>query len=221
MKRALTGGFAAALLGLAMLPAHAAIISSTADSVTLDGSGPSTSFTTSYDQVQSGVTLNSTITWNLLSFSSSSVLFRIDVANDSPLSSTRLVSFGVDNVDPNLKGATASNDWAATRNTTFPGFQTVELCVWDGQNCSGGGNDGVRGGNSESLFLSLSFAEGTLRQLTLENFYFRWQTATGSFTREACVGDCGPPSQVPEPATLGLLGLGLLGTAALRRRRRG
>lgn len=179
-----------------------------------------------YSTTQDGATLSATVKFTLDSLTAAQAIFGVEVSNNSSGPGTnRLMSLGIDIVSPTLNFASASGGWDATRNTTFPTFQTVDLCLWDGNNCSGGGNQGVDAGQIESFALTLGTTGNFLAGISFTSPYAaRFQsvgTQGEAFVLTGCIvgtPQCGP-TQVPEPASVALVGLGLLGAAlALRRK---
>ena len=145
--------------------------------------------------------------------------------------SIRLTSFGWDTVpDPTSASETGASVFTGVAlETTFPGFQKVDVCAYSGNNCSGGANDGLvpQGTGTpytDSFAMTLSgFTTGTTSvdfgtDVTggTELFDVKFQTAFGSFEFQ---NQPSTPPSVPEPATLGLFGIGLAATGWLRRRR--
>lgn len=180
-----------------------------------------------FSTTRQGATLSATVTFTLNSLSAAQAIFGVQVSNSSSGPGTnRLMSFGIDVVSPALNFALANSGWDATRNTNFPSFQTVDLCIWDGSSCSGGGNQGVGEGQMESFALTLGTAGNFLANgVSFTSPYAAKFQSVGtggdSFEFAGCIvgtPNCGP-NQVPEPASIALVGLGLIGAALARRRK--
>ena len=232
MQKYLGGAAVAALLSLS-LPAYGTVVTSTSGPVTIDWS----------ENVTNGgvsATLSGDLVLSNFNFDgSNSVTFNVYVENDTQqgtltaeqLASVRLVSFGFDTNPDATTVSDTSTDWSTTQSVTFPGFQTVDVCVWDGQNCSGGGNEGLTPGQSASFAITLGGFATDITSIDLgigstEEFTARFQTAFSSFTFSNPPNPPpdddppdDPPNGIPEPGSLALLGGMLAGAGWLIRRR--
>ncbi|RQO58016.1 PEP-CTERM sorting domain-containing protein [Paucibacter sp. KBW04] len=179
-----------------------------------------------------GATLSATAKFTLTSISANSATLAMHISNDSfGAGLNELTSLGVDVVTPGLTGATANNGWAANTYTTLPGFQQVDLCIWGGQGCQGGGQGMLAMGSFADFTLSLTTSgDFTANGISFTSPYgakFQAAGTTGnSYEFTGCIvgtsncGDAGvPPSQIPEPNILVLVGLALL-SGGLRQRNR-
>lgn len=167
--------------------------------------------------------LSASTSFTLTEIKSSSFVFDIVVANttNSLWEESRVSRIGF-NVDPNVTSVTASSPWFALLGGSFPNqFGQLDICI-QGQtqgSCSGGPG-GVEIGDSASFSLELGFAS-LPGSVTLDNFGVRWQSLNSeALGYDDDSGTGTPVTKVPEPGTLGLLGLGVLGLTMAGRRRR-
>jgi hypothetical protein len=143
--------------------------------------------------------------------------FAVDLTNNTSLASEKVHSIGF-NADPNGTSIAVTDKGEYFQNfgldQKFPGFKTVDICVWGTQNCSGGadGSNLPGAGTSDTFGFRLfgDFSQG----LRLDNFVVKFQGQLGSFE----FADTTPPRSVPEPSTLALLTIGAAAMMLARRR---
>ena len=160
--------------------------------------------------------------------STTGLLLEVEISNDSPPlginGNPRITSFGLA-VDPGIGSGTVSD---ATFLSTFdmgnfPGFGNVEFCAGSGNNCAGGGSGGIIAGATDIFTLNLLWLGGPLAtapdSITLSQFAFKFQGGPdgASFQIPGEPGGAVPPAQVPMPAAIAIVGLGLVALAASRK----
>ncbi len=161
--------------------------------------------------------------------------FSISILNNSssPITASRVAILGF-NTTPTLlasppspyeNSVTGIFDEVKTSGNFPYGIGTVEFCL-SGVNCAGSGSAGVTKGNTGTVDVTLYFA-GNVSSLNFDNFYVKYQSVDcptcSPSINGGSLGGSGTPAAppVPEPATLTLLGSGILGARSWARRRRG
>ncbi len=168
---------AIAALGLALASSHASAFF-------IDNAGDSLNFSWSY--AGGGYNLTGAGTMTATALSSGSLTLQVSLTNNTVAASgnnARLTAFGL-GIDPDATGvnfADASDGGMIDASLhKIPSLKTIEVCVFDGPNCSGGGNGGIfANGASDtfSLIITGTFANG----VTIDSLGYKYQTKYGSF----------------------------------------
>lgn len=167
-------------------------------------------------------------TFQIVNFTTTFLDLRISLANTTPTTpndiQARLTAFAF-GINPEASSisfsdgsSTDTDAFASARlnpNPTIPSFNNVDIdvCFISGNNCAGGGNNGLRSGQTDVVNLRINgnFISDTAY---LQFFAARFQTNDGSYV----LAGQPPGTPVPEPITMLGLGVGTVGLGALKRK---
>lgn len=221
------------LTGLAAIASLSFTTPAWADAITLDSSDIGQSFSVSFDGFSNGTTidgLTAGATFTLSSITADSYVFGYSLTNTTSGSLDSRVSSFAFNVDPAITGASSTGAFSyAVLDSNYPnGIGTVDVCFKGSDSNSCGGNSGgVQKGDTGTGTLTLSF-DAAPDAITLSDFFNRYQSITGAGKVSSASGSgtitssstSSGGTSVPEPGMIGILGLGLVGLALARSRRR-
>ena len=208
-----------------------------AEPILLDAGSVGESFTITFDGFVDGGPsidgLGSELTLTLTGIENGVYTFDYTMTNtgaDGDGIDSRVAGFAF-NTDPDIDSATSTGTYGYTNtDSNYPnGIGTVDVCFQAQRtgSCAGGGSGGVYDGDSGSGTLSLSFSPTAPTQLTLDDFFVRYQSISGvdgvgsaSGRQTSTSGGTTSGTDVPEPGMMLLFGLAVLGLAIGTRRRR-
>src|SRR4051794_4319949 len=227
-----SAGRAALFAGAAAVIACALAGPASANLITTGSSGFSIMDTVPTSITGGPAPLTATLAFGNFVFGAGGTTFSTDISVTNLTSaalfpSARLTDFGF-NTQPN---ATGINDTSAIFTTfldkTIPSFGKVDVCASTGPTCAGGGGGDLAPGASNAFTLTLTGLPTNTTQIELgadtfgsatETYFFKWQTAIGSFESSCVYGSSCGSQKVPEPMSVTLLGAGLLGLGLVRLR---